>query len=432
MRKVITLAALILLLFLTACSNSAATTDTEQQVDISFWHAMSGDLEKTLQKITDDFNQQYPNIRVKLVNQGSYSDLQQKLIASAKAKQLPVLSQAYADWSDDFIRADLVANLNPYMDDPQNGWSKQEVEDIYSVFREENQWNGVYYSLPFNKSIPVLFYNETMLDENRVNVPTTWDEWKEASRTLTKSKVDGKGKVIGTGFENSLFLELYNYVLQAGGQFFDEKTQRPAFNSTEGRAGIGFIAGMIQNGIARLAGEDQFMSGPFGRGDVAMYVGSSAGIPFVEKAVGTKFSWSTAVLPRGNKTVAYIQGTNVSLFNHVSEDQKLGAWKYLKFLLNRENSAYWSQQTGYLPIRASVSNMDSYVQFLKANPAQAAASKQLHADRFLSRIPNASAFESVLSKEMEAILLGKKSVDQGLSDAECAMNEILLRKAGQK
>lgn len=432
MKKSLALFLILILLFMTSCTKNEASTVIDTPEEISFWHAMSGDLEKTLEKITSDFNEQSLNVHIKLMNQGNYSDLQQKLMASAKAKQLPVLSQTYTDWNDGFIQADLVVNLNHYISDPTIGWSKQELEDIYSVFREENQWNGNYYSLPFNKSIPVLYYNKTMLDENKVPVPKTWAEWTEASRKLTKMKSEDKGRIVGTGFENGVFLELYNYVLQAGGEFFDEKIQKPAFNTTEGKAGVAFVRDMLKEGTARLAGEDQFMSAPFGRGDVAMYVGSSASIPFIRKAVGDHFAWSTAVLPRGEKTVAYIQGTNITMFEGGTVEQKMGAWTYMKYLLNTENSAYWAQHTGYLPIRASVSELESYKQFLQVNPAQDAASKQLLADRFLSRIPNASAFEAVLSKQMEAMLLGKKSIDQGLADAERGVNDIIAIKVSQK
>ncbi|TXK85122.1 ABC transporter substrate-binding protein [Paenibacillus sp. N3.4] len=432
MKKLFVLTVVIILLCLSACSKDSISNTSKQPVEITFWHAMSGDLEKSLQKMTTDFNTQKSNVHVTLVNQGNYSDLHQKLMAAGKSNQSPILSQTYADWNDEWIKAGIVENLNPYITDSKIGWTKQELEDIYPVFREENQWGGNYYSLPFNKSIPVLFYNKTMLDESHVNIPTTWDEWREASRTLTKVKADGKGKIVGTGFENSVFLELYNYVLQAGGEFYNVKTQQPAFNSPEGREGVAFVSDMMHDGTARLAGEDQFMSTPFGRGDVAMYVGSSAGIPFVGKAVGNQFSWSTAVLPKGKKSVAYVQGTNITMFHGGTDAQKLGAWMYMKYLLNKENSAYWAEQTGYLPVRTSVSTLDSYAQFLKVNPAQAAAPKQLLADRYLSRIPNASAFEPVLSKEMEAILRGKKSVEQGLFDAEQVMKEVISQKAALK
>lgn len=438
----------ILAICLTACSYTKPMKSTEgsvstqsaskipaaidKPVKIEFWHAMTGDLAGALQKITSDFEAQSPNVKVKLVYQGSYTDLQQKLIAAAKSNHSPAIAQTYADWNTSFVREGLLTDLTPYLKDPKHGMPDAELNDIYPVLREDNIWDGHYYSLPFNKSTPILFYNKTLLEKNNMKVPETWDEWKEASAKLSTTKPDGKGKITGTGFENGIVLEAYNYVLQAGGEFIDEKNQKLVFNSPEGRAGITFLRDMLQSGTARLAGEDGFMSGPFGRGDVAMYVGSSAGIPFVNKAVGGKFEWFAAVPPKGKKSVGYIQGTNVSMFAHLTEEQKLGAWNYIKFLINTDNSAYWAQKTGYLPIRASVSQLDSYKAYVKVNPVQGIAEKQLKADRLLTRLPSANALEPVISKEVEAVLLGKKSVEQGLADAEQAGNTIIARGLSNK
>ena len=74
-------------------------TDTKvtEKTEITFWHAMSGSNEEAIQKITDDFMEQNENVSVKLVNQGGYMDLFDKLMASAKADQLPTMTQIYSN-----------------------------------------------------------------------------------------------------------------------------------------------------------------------------------------------------------------------------------------------------------------------------------------------------------------------------------------------
>src|SRR5690606_33767444 len=72
-------------------------TSLDKDIEIEFWHAMSGGHEEALEKITNDFNESQEHITVKLVNQGSYSDLSTKIMAAAKANTLPVLTQAYED-----------------------------------------------------------------------------------------------------------------------------------------------------------------------------------------------------------------------------------------------------------------------------------------------------------------------------------------------
>jgi ABC-type sugar transport system, periplasmic component len=423
----------ILFIFLTsACTSRGEPLLAHEPVEVEFWHAMSGDLEKTLQELTDEFNAQSAGVQVKLVNQGDYGSLNEKLTAAVKAKQLPTIAQTYFDWTEKFVQADLVERLNDYMAEPQTGWNADELQDIYPVFLNENNWDGTFYSLPFNKSDQVLFYNKTMLDEAGLDVPATWEEWHSAAVKLTKEKPDGKGRIIGTGFENAVMGEAFNYVLQGGGQFYDPQTGLATFNTPEGAAGIGFVRGMLKDGIARLASEDQFMSTPFGRGDVAMYVGSSAGISFVQSAVGGKFEWGTAALPKGKRSVAFIQGTNITMFNGGTTERKQGAWNYMKFLLSTENNARWAEQTGYLPIRKSVSELDSYKQFVQQHPEMSAGPAQLEAEASLARIEHVDIAGPILIEQMEAMLIGDMPVAEGLAAADEAINAKLATASSSR
>jgi multiple sugar transport system substrate-binding protein len=411
-----------------AASPQAITTSIEgKQVEIEFWHAMTGAQEAALKKITDDFTQKNPNIKVKLVVQGTYTDLQQKLTAAAKAGKTPTLAQTYEDWNTDFITNGLVADLTPFINDKKYGWSKDELNDISQVFRDDNLWDGKFYSLPFNKSTNVLFYNQTLLDKAGLKVPTTWDEVKDAAKKLTQ------GKTIGMGFENSVTGDLQSFVQQAGGQFIDEKNLKVKFNSDEGKKALNYLYGFIKDGTGRTAGEDKFMSDPFGRGDVAMYIGSSAGMSFVDKGVGGKFQWDAAVLPKDKKAAAVIQGTNVSVFTGgVSDEQKLAAWEYIKFLINKDNTAYWATMTGYLPVRISANESQAYKDFVAKNPKQGVAAKQLDAGFFSPRMAGATTMRNDISKEIDAVLHNQKSVDQALADAEKAANAALEKGKAQK
>ncbi|WP_066418151.1 extracellular solute-binding protein [Sutcliffiella cohnii] len=221
MKKLImTMIAILFITILAACGNESNTTsgnentnndsnnnsNTEEKkeaeaspIEIEFWHAMSGGHEEALTKITNDFNESNEkNITVKLVNQGSYSDLSTKNMAAARANNLPVLTQAYEDWITEYIQNDLVADLTPLINDQEVGMSEAELTDIVEVFREANVWDGKYYGLPFNKSTRIMFYNVDYLEEAGIEPPTTWEELRDASEKLT---FDNEGrKVIGPLF----------------------------------------------------------------------------------------------------------------------------------------------------------------------------------------------------------------------------------------
>ena len=425
MKKILSLFLVCMLAIgLTACTTAKKPSTNEKEsaaniptkidkpVTIEFWHAMSGDLEKTLTTMTNDFHKSHPNITVKLVNQGNYGDLNKKLMAAAKSHTSPVMGQAYEDWMQEYIHNNLISDLTPYINNKTVGWSDADRNDIVQVFRDENTWNQKFYGVPFNKSTEVLYYNTDMFKNNNVKVPTTWDELESAAGTLTK------GKVVGLGFENSIGIDFPTWVQQAGGQFVDVDNNKVAFNSDAGKKALTFLNDMVtKKKIARLAGEDNYMSDPFGRGDVAMYVGSSAGIPFVGAAAKGHINWATAPLPKGEKASTQFQGTNMVVFNSATDQQKLAAWEYMKFLTSKEETIFWAKNTGYVPVRESALNDPEWKKFIADNPNYAAAEAQFDSGYYFPHVDGAYAMQSAFSNAVQAVLLGQKTVDEGLKTA---------------
>ncbi|CAM3450031.1 ABC transporter substrate-binding protein [Hydrogenibacillus schlegelii] len=408
--------------------DAAFPTRLRGPVEITFWHAMTGHHEEALKAIADRFMAEHPDIRIKLVGQGNYGDLQEKLTAAAKSKTLPVMAQVIETWVTDYQQNGLVQDLTPYIEHPEIGWTKEELEDIIPVFREANRWDGRFFSLPFSKSTQILYYNTDLFQERGVEVPKTWDELRQAAEKLTFER-NGK-KVIGIGFENSVGWQFHMWVRQAGGRYIDEATGTVLFDSPEGRQALDFIAGLFKDKIARLAGEDQYMSNPFGRGDVAMYIGSSAGIPFVAKAAEGNIHWAAAAVPAGAKRAVPFAGNAVAVFDSATPEEKLAAWLFIKTLLNTDNTAYWARETGYLPIRRSALESPIWKDFVKDHPANGVGTEQFDAGFFDPRIPGFDAAMKIVQKEIEAVLLGEKAPGAALPDAAAkAQAEIDRAKA---
>jgi len=417
MKKVISVLSLFLVLFLAACNNSSGAnangSDADGPAEVEFWHAMSGPHEEAIKKFADDFNSSHEDITIKPVNQGSYEDLQQKIMAAAKAGNLPDMAQATTNVIPEYIDNKFITSLNDFIEDPEVGLSEDELNDYIEVFRDSSTWDDTYYSLPFSKSTRVLFYNQTLLEENGLEAPKTWDELQEVAKTVTK---DG---VVGMGFENSYEAEFQGILKQMGGTYMDEATGEPEFASKEGQEAMGMISGMIDEGIARTAGEDEYMSNPFGRGDVAMYIGSSAGIPHVGGAMEDGIEWSTAPIPTlDGEAATTFAGNDIVIFNQSEDVEQKAAWEFMKYLTSPEVTSEWSMLSGYLPIRQSALDTEEYQKFLEENPAYKAGTEQFDAGFFIARVPGGDAVRNIVLEEMDYILQGMKSVEEGLTEAQ--------------
>ena len=109
---------------------------------------MSGVNEEAIQKIADDFMAGRPDVKVTLVNQGGYLDLFDKLMASAKADQLPTMAQVYSNRLSWYISKDLVEDLTPYMQAEGAGFIQEDYDDIPKMFFDDGIWDGKQYAMP--------------------------------------------------------------------------------------------------------------------------------------------------------------------------------------------------------------------------------------------------------------------------------------------
>ncbi|WP_166639253.1 ABC transporter substrate-binding protein [Aureibacillus halotolerans] len=389
------------------------TTTLTEPVELEFWHAMTGDHETALKAIVDTFNSEHENITVKPVPQGNYGDLQQKIMAAAKAKNLPAIAQATSDAVPMYAANDFLISFTPYVENEEVGLSEEELEDVVEVFRASSQWNNEYYAMPFSKSTRILFYNQGLLEENGQEVPTTWGEVRSVAEAITTDTVTGMG------FENDLLSEFQAVLKQMGGQYMEEETGEITFNTDEGIAALTLIDSMIADGIARTAGEDGFMSNPFGRGDVGMYIGSSAGLPFVAAAAEGNIEWGASTLPSFEGTEAtQFAGNDVVAFNQGTQEEQLASWLFAKYLISPEVTADWSMKTGYLPVRYSAQELPEYQAYVEENPGHAVGTKQFDAGFFTARLENSNAVRTIVNEEIENAILDRKSVEEALLAAE--------------
>lgn len=327
-------------------TNEEIVTEIKNPVEITFWHAMSGDQEKSLQGLVDKFQKVNPNITVTLQNQSSYPDLQQKITATtASPKDLPTMTQAYPDWLLNAIDENLVLDLKPYIENETLKFDN--YDDIVKGFRESSTLDGKIYGIPFNKSTEVLWYNKTLFDKLNLTVPKTYEEFAKVAK-----EIKDKENIVAGGFDS--LSNYYTTYLKNEGVVFDSKLDPTNEASTKA---VNYYLDGIKNGYFRIAGTDKYLSSPFGNETIAMLVGSNASETFVKQGVNNKFEIGVAPYPA--KEVMQ-QGTDLFVFNSATAEQKTAAYEFLKFLTTKENQITWAKDTGYIPVRESAINSDEY------------------------------------------------------------------------
>ena len=389
---------------------TGACAQAAEPITIEFWHAMSGGLQNALVALTDKFNlENGMGITVNLTNQGGYSDLSTKLLGAIASDTLPDMSQVYDSWIASSL--DVVTPLDDFIANDFDNY-----EDILQGYRDEGSEFGPTYTIAFNKSVQVYFYNKTLYDELGLTAPTTWDELYSVSKAVYEATGNA-----AFGYDD-LFGMFLQYMLQSGVGYVEDG--QVAFNNENGVAAMAFLLDMFHKGYARTAGEDKYLSGPFNNGLIGAYIGSSAGAAYVTP---NGFEYSAAAIPVGEKAAALQAGTNLAMFAQDTARQA-AAWEYIKFLTSTESTVYWAVNTGYLPIRQSGFESEAFQTYMQTSVVAQACYEQTANQAFENAFPGAQEMRTALSTEMETAILEGKTAEQTIADMAAIAQGILDRQ----
>jgi len=259
----------------------------------------------------------------------------------------------------------------------------------------------------------MLFYNADMLEEYGVEVPTTLDELKAASQTIYEKS---DGKVVGAGFDS--LNNYYSIGMQNQGVDFDKDLQ---LDSGESKEVINYYAEGVKDGYFRIAGSDQYLSGPFANEQVAMFIGSIAGEGYVKKDTEGKFEYGVSARP---EAINLQQGTDLYMFNSASAEERTAAFEYMKFLTSPASQLEWAVATGYMPVVESVLESDDYTN----NPDTKVAAELASATKELFSLPvveNSDSAYTEIRAIMENILSNTdKDVDQLIEEAKPQLEDV--------
>lgn len=395
--------------------------------DVLFWHAMGGPLGRTLQSIVDEFNRQNPDVTVRLEYMGSYSSLRQKIIASLAARNNPDLAQSFETWTSKFVESDKIVPLDDYFYSP-DGLSEESIKDIYTVFREVNSYQGKLWALPFNKSVPVLYYNADIFREKGIPFPEkdwTWNDFLEKARVLTTDG-DSDGNPELYGFTIRLTEWLFQCLLyQKGGLIFDGAEKRVLYAEQEGVQALQFLQDLITKEKVSYYSTGFNNQNDFAAQKVGMIEASCASRIYLSPVL--RFDWRCVPLPRFDKPSVLTSGTNIVLFKSENKKRMFNAWRFIKFFVSTDITRRWSIETGYLPVRKSAVQSREMEKAIAEIPAIEASLYQLD---YAAPSPKHAAWSKgrdYMFTALEETFIGSVSPEESLKQAAQKTQIILDR-----
>jgi multiple sugar transport system substrate-binding protein len=342
---------------------------------VVWWHNHSGSREEQLLPLIAEFNETNDcGITVDAQNQGSYNDIRDKVNASTAAGEQPAaLVVGYQNDQAFYQLNNSLVDLDPFINDAHWGLTEDEVNDFYASFFGQAihpEFGGQRLGFPPNRSMEVLFYNQTWLEELGFDgPPTTPDEFREMSCAAAEANGDGTGGYILRDDASAVAAWTFAF----GGDVLTEDGTGYVYDGQATIDAMAFLKGMYDDGCAYFFTEG-FPNPEFAARRAIFAQGSSSGIPFYAGDVATVAEeeghdpdvWGVAAIPHTTADpVQNIYGADV-MITDTTPEQELAAWIFVKWFTTPEVQAQWDVISGYFPTRQSTS--DFLTDYTTENP----------------------------------------------------------------
>jgi sn-glycerol 3-phosphate transport system substrate-binding protein len=413
----------------TSASPAAAETKKTEPVKVIWWHSMSGELGKAVDKLVADFNASQKNVQVEAVFQGTYDESLNKMKASMDTKSGPSLIQVYEIGSRFMIDSKAITPVQKYVDADKFDLSQLE-ENILNYYKVD----GKLYSMPFNTSNPILYYNKDMfkaagLDPEKP--PTTFEDVTKAAQALSKDGKAGSSFAIYGWFMEQFFAGQGAEYLNNGNGRSSSATESMV-NSDAGVKTLTWWKQMVDNKTAaNLGRKTDDTKKAFAAGQIAMTLDSTASLRGIVTSADGKFQVGTSTLPKPTDAKdggVVVGGASLYILNNKSEAEQKGAWEFIKFLTNPQTQAWWHVNTGYFPITKKAYDEQLVKDNLSKFPQFQTAIDQLHNTKankatqgaVMGVFPEA---RQLVETAIEEALTGKKAPKEALDSAAKSITE---------
>ncbi|MBL8345211.1 MAG: sn-glycerol-3-phosphate ABC transporter substrate-binding protein UgpB [Rubrivivax sp.] len=413
---------------LAAAAALVATMPAQAQVEVQWWHSMSGQLGEWVNGLAKGFNDSQKDYKVTPVFKGTYPESFAAAIAAFRAGNAPHILQVFEVGTASMMAAKgAIVPVDQVM--KTAGVKFDSSVYVPAVSGYYTAPNGQMLSLPFNSSTTVFHYNKDAFKAAGLDPEKPPKTWPEVTLTAAKLKAAGHKCPFTTSWQSWTQLESFS-----AWHNVEFATLRNGFNGLGTRLAITTplhvrhienLANMSQQGLFVYKGRNNSADATFVSGECAMTTGSSALYGAVKR--NAKFQGGISTLPfypdvPGAPQNTVIGGASLWAMAGKKPDEYKAVAAFYKYLSDPQVQAKSHQETGYLPITTAAFGLTEKSGFYKANAGTDVSVTQMirkTTDKSRGiRLGNFVQIRTILDEELEQVWSGKKSAKQGLEDAK--------------
>lgn len=377
MRKKIVSALLCLTItagLVVGCGNGNSQEESKKtdggKEEVVIWDYFETDAQKAMmQDMIDGFNSSQDQY-VASHEYVPFADYEKQLTLGMASGELPDLVILDGCGMASFIEMDLFGDVS----DADIKW-----EEYMEGPLESTMADGKHYGIPFATNCTALFYNKDLFDAAGIDYPnedTTWEEFREMAKALTKDGVVGFGNA-ATGTDEGTF-QCLQWLYTAGGDYQNIGDGIDAYKLMQEMVAEGSWSKDCVNWTQSDANNN------FVAGNLAMQQNGPWQIPGIEKDA-PDLNYGVTVLPKkdadSGQATSILGGENMGA---VKKEDMAGAMAFMEYYDQTEVMVEAMKQYGSFPPKTEAAQ-DSY---WTDDPIQKEFIQQL--DTSIPRGPSAS------------------------------------------
>jgi sn-glycerol 3-phosphate transport system substrate-binding protein len=404
--------------------------------EVMWWHAMSGQLGRQLEKLAADFNASQSGYRIVPSYKGNYTETVTAAIFAFRSRSQPAIVQV-----NEIATATMMA-------------AKGATYPVYELMRDQAEScsptaylpaiTGYYIdiagnmlSFPFNASTPILYYNKDLFRAAGLDPEVPPKTWPEVGAAAKRLRAAGAACGFTTAWPSWINVEN-----------FAAFHNLPIATKSNGMAGLDavliFNNPLLVRHVAQLAewqktkvfdysGRATSAEPRFQKGDCGIFIGSSG--TRADILANAKFDVGYGMLPywpdvEGAPQNSIIGGATLWVLRDRPRDEYKGVAKFFAYLSRPEVQASWHQNTGYLPITRAAFDLTRAQGFYDRNPGTAISIEQITLKMPTDnskglRLGSFVLIRDVIDEELEQAFSGKKTAQEALDSAVARGNRLL-------
>ena len=404
--------------------------------NIMWWHAMSGELGRQLEKLAADFNASQTEYRIVPSYKGNYTETVTAAIFAFRSRSQPAIVQVNEIATATMMAAKgAIYPVFELMRDEAEAFSPAAYLPAVTGYYADVAGNML--SFPFNSSTPILYYNKDKFRAAGLDPETAPKTWPEVGAAAKRLRASGAVCGFTTSWPSWINVEnfsaFHNLPISTRANGFDGLDAVLNFNNPAVVRHIAQLAQWQTTKVFDYSGRATTAEPRFQNGECGIFIGSSATRADIK--ANSKFEIGYGMLPywpdvKGAPQNTIIGGATLWVLRDRPRDEYKGVAKFFGYLSKPEIQAAWHQNTGYLPVTRAAFDLTRAQGFYDRNPGTVISIEQITLNpptensRGL-RLGSFVLIRDVIDDELEQAFSGKKSAQAAMDSAVERGNRLL-------